>query len=117
MVYPLDPRPPLRIIVLMKAIATVLVLSASLLLQAQTPAPKSAPKSSPAKNSPAKPGASHAAPGPRPSLLNPASLTAKAPADFDRDLWFEGDALVRMKKLGSDHSTIVSDLVKSSNGT
>lgn len=44
-------------------------------------------------------------------------LAAKAPADFDRDLWFEGDALVRMKMLGSDHSTIVSDLVKSSNGT
>jgi len=44
-------------------------------------------------------------------------LAAKAPADFDRDLWFEGDALVRMKMLGTDHSTIVSDLVKSSNGT
>lgn len=44
-------------------------------------------------------------------------LTAKAPADFDRDLWFEGDVLVRMKMLGSDHSTIVSDLVKQSNGT
>ena len=44
-------------------------------------------------------------------------LAAKPPADFDRDLWFEGDALVRMKMLGSDHSTIVSDLVKSSNGT
>ncbi len=44
-------------------------------------------------------------------------LSAKAPADFDRDLWFEGDALVRMKMLGSDHSTIVSDLVKQSNGT
>ncbi len=44
-------------------------------------------------------------------------LSAKAPADFDRDLWFEGDALVRMKMLGSDHSLIVSDLVKQSNGT
>lgn len=44
-------------------------------------------------------------------------IAARAPADFDRDLWFEGDALVRMKMLGSDHSTIVSDLVKQSNGT
>jgi hypothetical protein len=44
-------------------------------------------------------------------------LAAKPPADFDRDLWFEGDALVRMKMQGSDHSTIVSDLVKQSNGT
>ena len=44
-------------------------------------------------------------------------LSAKAPTDFDRDLWFEGDALVRMKMLGSDHSLIVSDLVKQSNGT
>jgi hypothetical protein len=44
-------------------------------------------------------------------------LDAKPPADFDRDLWFEGDLLVRMKMIGSDHSVIVSDLVKSSNGT
>jgi hypothetical protein len=44
-------------------------------------------------------------------------LAAKPPVDFDRDLWFEGDALVRMKMLGSDRSTIVSDLVKQSNGT
>jgi peptidyl-prolyl cis-trans isomerase A (cyclophilin A) len=63
----------------MKAIATVIVLCASLLVHAQTPAPKSAP----AKSSPAKTGAAHtAAAGPRPSLLNPASLTAKAPAVF-----------------------------------
>lgn len=61
----------------MKVIATVLVLSASLLVHAQTPAPKSAP----AKSSPAKTGATHAA-GARPSLLNPASFTAKAPAVF-----------------------------------
>jgi peptidyl-prolyl cis-trans isomerase A (cyclophilin A) len=91
----------------MKAIATVLVLSASLLLQAQTPAPKSAPKSSPAKNSPAKPGASHAAPGPRPSLLNPASLTAKAPADFKaRFSTTAGDFVVEVHRdwapLGAD---------------
>jgi peptidyl-prolyl cis-trans isomerase A (cyclophilin A) len=63
----------------MKTIATVLVLSASLLLQAQTPAPKSTP----AKGASAKTGVTHsAAAGPRPSLLNPASLTAKAPAEF-----------------------------------
>ena len=63
----------------MKAIATVLVLSASLLVHAQTPAPHSAST----KNSPAKPSAAHtAAAGPRPSLLNPASLKAKAPAVF-----------------------------------
>lgn len=39
-------------------------------------------------------------------------LSAKPPGDFDRDLWFEGDDLVRMKMLGSDHSLIVSDLAK-----
>ncbi|WP_395666867.1 DUF6134 family protein [Methylocella sp.] len=39
-------------------------------------------------------------------------LEAKAPADFSRDLWFEGDDLVRMKMTGSDKSVIVSDLVK-----
>ena len=61
----------------MKAIATVLVLSASLLVHAQTPASKSAP----AKSSPAHTGAAHTA-GPRPSLLNPATLKAKAPAVF-----------------------------------
>jgi hypothetical protein len=37
-------------------------------------------------------------------------ISEKPPGDFDRDLWFEGDGLVRMKMLGSDHSTIVSDL-------
>lgn len=69
----------------MKAIATVLVLCASLLLQAQTPAPKAAPKTAPAHSSAAKPSAarsgaaSHAA---APSLLNPASFKAKAPAVF-----------------------------------
>ncbi len=39
-------------------------------------------------------------------------ISAKPPGDFDRDLWFEGDLLVRMKMLGSDHSLIVSDLAK-----
>ncbi len=57
----------------MQATVTLLVLCASLLAHAQTPAPKSAP----AKTSPAQ-----AAAGPRPSLLNPASLKAKAPAVF-----------------------------------
>jgi peptidyl-prolyl cis-trans isomerase A (cyclophilin A) len=58
----------------MKAIATVIVLCASLLVHAQTPTPKSAP---------AKTGTVHtAASGLRPSLLNPASLKAKAPAVF-----------------------------------
>ncbi|MEJ0092132.1 MAG: DUF6134 family protein [Methylocella sp.] len=37
-------------------------------------------------------------------------LSEKSPGDFDRDLWFEGDSLVRMKMIGSDHSTILSDL-------
>jgi peptidyl-prolyl cis-trans isomerase A (cyclophilin A) len=65
--------------VIMKAIAIVLVLSASLLAHGQTPAAKS----SPAKSSTAKTSAAHSAvAGPRPSLLNPASLKAKAPAVF-----------------------------------
>jgi peptidyl-prolyl cis-trans isomerase A (cyclophilin A) len=59
----------------MKAIATVpvlcAVLCASLLVHAQTPASKRAPGK-----------ATHAAAGARPSLLNPASLTAKAPAVY-----------------------------------
>jgi len=63
----------------MKAFLTVIALCASLLAQAQTPAPKSAP----AKSSPAKSSAAHTATaGPRPSLLNPATLHAKAPAVF-----------------------------------
>ena len=58
----------------MKAIATTIVLCASLLVQAQTPAPKS---------SASKTGASHgAAAGVHPSLLNPSSLKLKAPAVF-----------------------------------
>jgi peptidyl-prolyl cis-trans isomerase A (cyclophilin A) len=62
--------------VIMKAIATIIVLSASILAGAQTPA-------APGKTSPAKTGATHtAAAGARPSLLNPASLKLKAPAIF-----------------------------------
>jgi peptidyl-prolyl cis-trans isomerase A (cyclophilin A) len=61
---------------MMKAIATVIVLSASLLVQVQAQAPVH-------KSASAKTGAAHtAAAGPRPSLLNPASLKAKAPAVF-----------------------------------
>jgi peptidyl-prolyl cis-trans isomerase A (cyclophilin A) len=63
----------------MKAITTVVVLSASLLARSQTPAPNSTP----ANSSPAKTGTVHtAAAGPRPSLLNPASLKARGPAVF-----------------------------------
>ena len=62
----------------MKIIATVIVLSAGLLVHAQTPAHKTAP----AKSAPAKTSTARTAAGPRPSLLNPASLTAKAPAVF-----------------------------------
>src|SRR6266700_1976745 len=63
----------------MKAFLTVIVLSASILVHAQTPAPKRAP----AKSSPSKTSAAHTtAVGPRPSLLNPASLKLKAPAVF-----------------------------------
>lgn len=69
-----------RIIAIMKAIATALILCASLHLHAQTPAHKTAPAKSAA--APAKPSASHATAGVRPSLLKPASLTAKAPAVF-----------------------------------
>jgi len=88
----------------MKAIATLLVLSASLLLHAQTPAPKSAPAPSTA----AKPGAAHTtAAGPRPSLLNPASLTRKAPAVFKaRFTTSAGDFVVEVHRdwapLGAD---------------
>ncbi|MGO9336480.1 MAG: peptidylprolyl isomerase [Terracidiphilus sp.] len=53
---------------------TVIVLCGSLAVYAQTPAPKSAPAT--------KSAVHPAAAGPRPSLLNPASLKAKAPAVF-----------------------------------
>ena len=72
-------RTQLRIIMNMKAIATVAVLCASLLVHAQTPSSQGAP----AKGSSAKTSAARtAAAGPRPSLLNPASFKAKAPAVF-----------------------------------
>lgn len=88
----------------MKAIATVIVLSFSLLGYAQTPAPKSAP----AQSTAAKPGAAHTnAAGPRPSLLNPASLKAKAPAVFKaRFSTSAGDFVVEVHRdwapLGAD---------------
>jgi hypothetical protein len=31
--------------------------------------------------------------------------------DLDRDVWFQGDKIVRIKLLGSDHSTIMSELM------
>ncbi|MGP8232767.1 MAG: DUF6134 family protein [Methylovirgula sp.] len=34
----------------------------------------------------------------------------KISGDFERDLWFDGDNLVRIKLFGSDHSTIMSEL-------
>lgn len=37
-------------------------------------------------------------------------IADKSPGEFDRDLWYEGDLLVRMKLLGSDRSTIISAL-------
>jgi peptidyl-prolyl cis-trans isomerase A (cyclophilin A) len=58
----------------MKAIAAVIVLFASLLVHAQTPAPKGAPsKTNPTRSAVA---------GSHPSLLHPASLKAKAPAVY-----------------------------------
>jgi peptidyl-prolyl cis-trans isomerase A (cyclophilin A) len=63
----------------MKAIVTAIVLCANLLINAQTPAPKSAPT----KSSASKPNASHSnATGQHPSLLHPDSLKLKAPAIF-----------------------------------
>ena len=61
--------------VIMKAIAAILVMLASIFVPAQTPAP--------AKSTLSKTGAAHTtAAGTRPSLLNPASLKLKAPAVF-----------------------------------
>jgi peptidyl-prolyl cis-trans isomerase A (cyclophilin A) len=82
----------------MKALTTGILLCANLLTaQAQTPAPK---------KTPAKPGAAHAA-GPRPSLLNPASLKATAPAVFKaRFTTTVGDFVVEVHRewapLGAD---------------
>lgn len=68
----------------MKTIAMFLVLGTSVFACAQTPAPKApAAKSAPAKGSPTKAGVAHASTAaPRPSLLKPETLAAKAPAVF-----------------------------------
>ncbi len=45
--------------------------------------------------------------------LNGANINAhhyKITGDFPRDIWLDGDVPVRIKLLGSDHSTILSDL-------
>ncbi len=84
----------------MKALLTGFALCASLLANAQTPAPR--------HSSPAKPGAAHtAAAAPRPSLLNPASLHAAAPAVFKaRFTTTAGDFVVEVHRdwapLGAD---------------
>ena len=87
----------------MKALLTAcIVLCASLLVApAQTPVPRSS-----TAHSAAKPGAGHAA-GPRPSLLNPASLKATAPAVFKaRFTTTVGDIVVEVHRdwapLGAD---------------
>ena len=83
----------------MKALTTGILLCASLVVSlAQTPAPK---------KTPAKPGAAHAVAGPRPSLLNPASLKATAPAVFKaRFTTTVGDFVVEVHRdwapLGAD---------------
>ena len=88
----------------MKAIATVIVLSASLLVHSQIPAPNGTPPNS----APAKTSSVHTtSAGPRPSLLNPASLKAKAPAGFKaRFTTTAGDFVVEVHRewapLGAD---------------
>jgi peptidyl-prolyl cis-trans isomerase A (cyclophilin A) len=83
----------------MKAIALVVVLCATAFVRSQTPAPK---------RTPAKAGAAHStAVGARPSLLNPASLKAKAPAVFKAKFTTsEGDFVVEVHRewapLGAD---------------
>jgi peptidyl-prolyl cis-trans isomerase A (cyclophilin A) len=88
----------------MKAFLPGIVLCASLLAPYQTPAQTPAPKSAPAKSSAGK--TAHPA-GPRPSLLNPASLSAKAPAVFKAQFTTTaGDFVVEVNRawapLGAD---------------
>ncbi|HLH12814.1 MAG TPA: DUF6134 family protein [Methylovirgula sp.] len=55
--------------------------------------------------------------GEEPVVENGTTIQAhhyKVSGDINRDLWFDGDNLVRLKLLGSDHSTIVSDLAPDS---
>jgi len=81
----------------MKALLTATLLFASLLAAAQTPTPKSHTATT----------TSHSATAPRPSLLNPASLHAKAPAVFKaRFTTTAGDFVVEVHRdwapLGAD---------------
>jgi Family of unknown function (DUF6134) len=51
--------------------------------------------------------------GDEPLVQNGTTIQArhyKISGDLDRDLWFDGDTLLRIQLVGSDHSTIVSDL-------
>ena len=51
--------------------------------------------------------------GDEPFVFHGAKIKArhyKITGDIERDFWFDGDKLLRMKMLGSDHSTIVSEL-------
>jgi hypothetical protein len=51
--------------------------------------------------------------GDEPIVRNGATVQArhyKVSGDVNRDLWFDGDTLVRIQLIGSDHSTIISDL-------
>jgi hypothetical protein len=51
--------------------------------------------------------------GDEPLVQNGVTVQArhyKVSGDVERDLWFDGDRLVRIMLVGSDHSTIVSDL-------
>jgi peptidyl-prolyl cis-trans isomerase A (cyclophilin A) len=75
----------------MKAIAAVFVLCVSVVVQAQAPAAKSAAAKTPV----AKTGvAGRAAAGARGSLLNPASLNAKAPAVYKAKFTVTGGEFV-----------------------
>jgi peptidyl-prolyl cis-trans isomerase A (cyclophilin A) len=74
-------------------------------MQAQSPAP--AAKSTTAKSTTAKSATAHSAAGPRPSLMNPASLKAKAPAVYKvRFITTAGDFVVEVHRdaapLGAD---------------
>jgi peptidyl-prolyl cis-trans isomerase A (cyclophilin A) len=91
----------------MKAFLTGIVLCASLLAPAHTPAQTPAPKSPPAKGAAGKTSAAHKPVGPRPSLLNPASLNAQAPAVFKAQFTTTaGDFVVEVNRawapLGAD---------------
>lgn len=53
--------------------------------------------------------------GDEPLVQNGTTVQArhyKVRGDIERDLWFDGDRLLRIQLVGSDHSTIVSDLAR-----